>query len=424
MPTDSSTDRSKRQWVFILFSAIFLGVQLYTSSVLLMVTQIEGDSLDDQPTTQQHPGSLLRRDNVTFTEARTSYASASTHQDVSPNPPSHALASNQMTIFISVFRQPKCLRQMIQYFRTCPVVAQVRINWFEDSVAPNVSATYFDPPNTTTKSTLAPFVFDILPNKLSHRFYPRKDILTEATFHVDVDTLYTCQALQFAMDSWQRLALEIASAEENGNKDHHLQQQALEQLAVGFHPRHLTLERHYRFESSFQHPFTYNTIFVTKGAIVHRKILEYYFDTPFIDYRNKVDQYLTAEDMLMSFVLASHHVKTEALCIDPYDSCGLLCAQGKQGTLASRTADARERLLKEYWSGLAGNDTSFLPIREQASNMTWSNATIQSWNHRCYSTPPSRHSISLANPTCKHICQTSTVCPRNPKRKDPLVWEE
>ena len=56
-----------------------------------------------------------------------------------------------MTVIVSVFRQPKCLQQMVQYLRLCGVVHEIRVNWFEDeAMLHEIPQSYFLPANTSS----------------------------------------------------------------------------------------------------------------------------------------------------------------------------------------------------------------------------------------------------------------------------------
>ena len=331
---------------------------------------------------------------------------------ITHDPKTSTLQANGISVIISVYRQPKCLRQMVRYLQTCEVVKEIRINWFDDpimlqtlpidyfSVYVNASST------TPLRYNTTPIYFDALPNNITHRFSPRRDppLLSAATFHVDVDTLYSCQALSFAYHTWT-----------HDYKSH-------PQVVVGFHPRFLPPRKYYGFMESYTRPFRHNTVFVTKGAIVHSHWMNVFFsDMRYQKWRDRMDVHTTAEDMLMSFFLAQHSVRTVPLCVNVHDTCSLNCAQGQQKTLAQRTADARPKLLLELFLEF-GDD--LLVTQQGSQSMKWSNETLESWNHRCYSVAPNRHSIASANRKCLWFCQHTPICPENPRRRDPTnVWD-
>jgi hypothetical protein len=343
-------------------------------------------------------------------------------------------ANTGLSIIISAYRQPKCLQQMVQYFRLCPVVQEIRINWFEDaSLLQKLPHDFFalasnatDTDTDTASTVLPPVYFDPLPNKITHRFSPHRQppLASIATFHVDVDTFYSCRALDFAYQTW-------------GNYYHHASNH---HTVLGFHPRLLkSLGKYYHVGESYQAPFRYNTIFGTKGAIIHKELLDIFFQSRYEQWRERMDNAITAEDMLLSFVLADNQVHTVALCLQPQDTCSLACFQGQQIPLAQRTASIRPRLLDQLFqefSALSADDpnattiaaaavatSSFLPIKSTADQMIWFNETVKSRNHRCYSAASSQKSISVANRKCRWFCANTPVCPQNPKRKDPVEYK-
>lgn len=156
----------------------------------------------------------------------------------------------KMTVLISTFKQPKCLQRLVQHLQTCVSIDDnIRINWFEDSPIPQslVNNGQFEIPVT----------FDRLPNNLSNRFLPR-DFHTEAVFSMDVGMLYSCEALQLTMDTWRN----------HSNHTH---------IAIGFFPRHLPCDKYYTWDESHREPYKRNTLFITKGGLLHRDRFEDYF---------------------------------------------------------------------------------------------------------------------------------------------------
>jgi hypothetical protein len=229
----------------------------------------------------------------------------------------------RMSAVITAYKQPICLKRMIQHLRTCDIVGEIRVNWFEEDVAPPKDYGGVDSDGVS----LAPVIYDELPDGISYRFQPR-NFKHEAVFTVDVDTYYSCRALQGAYDLW--------AANEK-------------KIAVGFHPRNLKLSGSYDWAESFYPPFRRNTLFITKGGITHRRIFETYFDNKYDELRRRVDKFITGEDMLMSFVLASNGVGTLVLCLEMHDHCDVECAQNKVASLHTRTSDKRQELLLEYY---------------------------------------------------------------------------
>ena len=159
-------------------------------------------------------------------------------------------SGEKMTVLISTFKQPKCLQRLVRHLQTCvSIVDNIRINWFEDSPIPQSLVN-----NGQFK---IPVTFDMLPNNLSHRFLPR-DFHTEAVFSMDVDMVYSCEALQLTMDTWRN----------HSNHTH---------IAIGFFPRHLPCDKYYTWDESHREPYKRNTLFITKGGLLHRDRFEDYF---------------------------------------------------------------------------------------------------------------------------------------------------
>lgn len=304
-----------------------------------------------------------------------------------------------LSVFISVYRQPKCLQQMVQYFRLCPVVREIRINWFQGGVLLRdiIPEAYFYVENSST-----PVHFDVLPNNLTNRFSPhRAPPASIATFHVDVDTMYSCRALQFAYDTWF--------------KTFH----ASMTTVVGFHPRNLKDKSgYYTWDESFRPPFPHNTLFSTKGAILHKDILSLFFQPQYQHWRDLVDIWVTGEDILMSFVLAAHNISTVALCVDPEDTCAVECNQGKQSSLYDRTSGRRRPFLDQMYNSFG----RILAQKTGADTMIWfsKNTTGSSTKAlSCNSAPLTVQSVSRANPKCDWFCENTPVCPQNPSPNDP-----
>lgn len=349
---------------------------------------------------EETPATIVNPDNRTPV-AFFPFKNQNTNDDLS--------TSDGISVIISVYQQPKCLRQMVQYFQTCDVVKEIRINWFDDpSMIQKLPKDYFFIYDNATNIFYnnTPIYFDVLPNKITHRFSPQRDppLLSPATFHVDVDTLYTCDALAFAYQTWSQ----------DYNSD--------PQVVVGFHPRFLRPQKYYAFTESYTKPFRHNTLFVTKGAILHSKWMNFFYkNTQYQKWRDRMDAHITAEDMLMSFFLAQYGVQTVPLCVNVHDTCSLSCAQGQQGSLAKRTGNIRPKLLQDLFQAFGDN---ILVSQQGSQSMKWSNETLELWNHRCYSVAPNQLSVASANRKCRWFCKYTPVCPENPRRRDPVdVWD-
>ena len=119
-----------------------------------------------------------------------------------PNP--HVLFTSQATHSRQVVRvnsvavdvqTAKCLTKQLQMWQQCGLVHSVRVHWFEGAEA----AETMERPATRRWLWIC---CHCLPDKLTHRFFPR-DIQTEAVFSVDVDTFFSCAALETIYHVWR-----------------------------------------------------------------------------------------------------------------------------------------------------------------------------------------------------------------------------
>jgi hypothetical protein len=250
--------------------------------------------------------------------------------------------TSKLTVLISTYNQTNCLERLVRHLQTCnQVVDNIRINWFQQSPVPHSLAN-----NSRFK---IPVTFDILPNNISHRFLPR-DFRTDAVFNMDVDMAYSCDALQLSMDTWRNRT----------NQTH---------TAVGFFPRYLPSDKdYYKFDESHHEPYNRNTIFITKGGLIHKDRFEDFFHSSLKPFLNHVDKHTTAEDMLMSFVLASKEVKTITLCVPRSYWCNIICTSqhesGQYETLVRRSGGHRGHLMTSFrdYFGNISTDERYNPI--------------------------------------------------------------
>jgi len=284
--------------------------------------------------------------------------------------------TRQMTALISTYEQPICLKRMVQHLRTCSVIGAIHVNWFESGIPPPDEIK--PPVGGGASASFTPVVYDNLPDKISYRFFPR-NFPTDAIFSVDVDTYFSCEGLSIALDTWR-------------NHDN---------SAVGFHPRLLT-NRGYDWWESFKYPFVRNTIFVTKGGIVHKDVFAEFFKSDYAELRAYVDEFITGEDMLMSFVLAN---KIEAeiftVCLEVFQHCNVNCQENKVDSLYHRTSRSRATILKKLFDHF-GN---VFESEEGAERIVW-----QSDKDRSYC--KSNNDLEGAKPPCK-FCESNEVCPSN-----------
>ena len=246
---------------------------------------------------------------------------------------SNIKSTTKLTVLISTYNQTGCLHRLVNHLQKCPVVDNIRINWFQHSPIPQSLS------NNSNFHT--PVTFDILPNNISHRFLPR-DFNTDAVFNMDVDMSYSCDALQLTLDTWRM-------------------QRNLTHTAVGFFPRYLPSDKkYYKFDESHYEPYNRNTIFITKGGLIHKDRFNDFFDDSLKSLRNHVDEHITGEDMLMSYIMASNQVKTITLCVPRSYWCNLICASqhvsGRYDTLQQRSGGHRSHLMisfRDYFGNIS-----------------------------------------------------------------------
>ena len=288
----------------------------------------------------------------------------------------------QMTAVICTYKQPICLARMIQHLRSCPVIAEVRVTWFEDGEPPSSTAEYNHADDT-------PVIFDVLPNKLSHRFHPQ-DFRTDAVFSVDVDTYYSCESLALAFDTWKM----------DPNS------------AVGFHPRFLRGDGSYAWDGAYGQSFKRNTLFITKGGITHRDVFDVYFQDDYKSLRDLVDDSITAEDILMSFILV-HKMKAPIImvCLDVHSHCNVACSQNTVASLSERTSHKRENITKSFFKFFGnsfqeeiGETAILFENTTSRSNIIW-----QSADHSVCASMQAEGNLS----PCNAFCNRNVVCPSN-----------
>ena len=214
-----------------------------------------------------------------------------------------------VTVVISAFKSPTCLKRQVRLWHSCDLVKQVRVNWFEGWPAPSMRGV----------------VFDVLPDELSRRFAPRA-FVTDAVFSVDVDTVYTCKALRLAYTVWEK------------HKD----------TMVGFHPRDLNP---HGYSASYKAPWRRNVLFATKGALQHRRAFDAFYAPKYAALRREVDEHTTAEDLLMAFVHAKElSPDIRLICAEPTEWCDLACYEGGTKSLNERTSSHRKELIGKMFA--------------------------------------------------------------------------
>jgi len=181
------------------------------------------------------------------------------------------------TIVIATFRRDSCLKLSILHYLTCNP-QELRVKW-QDFKRPlprwlrQVQGKYSER-----------LVIDVADGDYLSSRFKLSDLKTSAIFPVDDDVRHSCAYMREAFRMWQRRPRKV----------------------FGFAPRHVQKGGCYRYWGSYAHlyyPFS-NTVWVTKGAFLHRDYLKEYFSQKYDSLRKLVDGNTTGEDMLMTFVVA------------------------------------------------------------------------------------------------------------------------
>ena len=132
-------------------------------------------------------------------------------------------------------------------------------------------------------------------NKLSNRYnIPEGGFETDGIFSVDDDFVIDCRLLNEAFYYWTHNTTSSTRS------------------IVGFEPRMIKFSQHssivpYDWNQACI-TCSYNIIFITKGAFLHKKYFSSYFDTKYDDIRYMVDRFVTGEDLLMSYVFHDQNI--------------------------------------------------------------------------------------------------------------------
>ncbi len=287
---------------------------------------------------------------------------------------------DKLTVVITTFKQPICLERMILLMKSCPAVAEIRVNWYENQ-EPTFVGDYFSSYDNT------PVVFDKYPDKISYRFHPRK-FRTNGVFSVDVDTFYSCEALTKALATFNEYKGEAR--------------------AVGFHGRFMRTDTFYRSGTSYFHPkYRFNTVFVTKGGITHKDMFTEYFSPEYKALRDKVDEALTGEDMLMSFIMDINKTKILFTCAEVHNICHVYCTENMVRPLGARPTRERKELLVELVN-FFGKDKVFRDKFEGEQNIIWQKGKPE--GGPCMSI----YNLNYENtPPCTTFCEKNLICPSN-----------
>jgi hypothetical protein len=232
------------------------------------------------------------------------------------------------TIVINTFRRDVCLLEAVLHWLTCNPF-QLRVAW--NDVGRQV------PDNLLgiVEAARGSLVIDYWSTKnLTNRFLA-SDVTTDAIFSIDDDLTYTCDELWAAYEVWQSHPWQM----------------------VGFAPRILEHDGSYLWDSSY-HYWGWNranAVFITKGGFLHKRYHHAYFSPRFERLRAIVNAHTTGEDLLMSFVCASHPDSqphnARPVPILAHGVRLLSCSANTKQSLGNLTANRRPGLLKTFFDG-------------------------------------------------------------------------
>lgn len=309
---------------------------------------------------------------------------------LSNSPVTPRLASAKYTVVINAFRRDDKAEQSFRSFAeqaSCTGIVglcasridRVILIWndFERAVPEPIIAIQNQYPHIA-------YVQKSSSSSLSNRFVLWPSIRTDAIFTTDDDVYYSRRAMEQAFDYW----LEHQDA------------------AVGFAPRLMvrTMGSYaYSWDAAY-HKKWYNIIFVTKGGFLHRKFHNLYFsDTRFDLVRSMVDEYTTAEDILMAFIHALHAGPGNVKAIDIPDETDFIefhsfktakqaSESGPTGKtkiingapLSSTTSKSRPKVMQALYKALVELDrVDILEKDESAGWCVYERASLRSKRWAC-----------------------------------------
>ena len=273
--------------------------------------------------------------------------------------------SSSYTLVVNAFRRDDRLIESLDHYNKCPKIAYIYVIWnditreipaslLEDRTVlrptreVSISEKEMEEASITFPLTskgdksrwnrVAFFVDET--NVISNRFKPRP-FVTDAVFTVDDDMLYDCDTMSSTYELWRMLNIDAVEYDRqnrhNKNKkkkdtdnDNDKKTVPKYQFGVGFAPRKIDINkylpmaaykdkygklrdsedtdelgqrliRYYEPSSSYA-TGNYNTLFVTKGAFLHKNIFNSYFKSDYDVPRALADAHTTGEDLLMSAV--------------------------------------------------------------------------------------------------------------------------
>lgn len=191
--------------------------------------------------------------------------------------PFMAPRSRGFTAVVLTYDRVNSLFKVVQQLTEVPSLVKVVVVWNNQRKSP-------PPASAWPKLTKPLKVIRTKANKLSNRFYPYKDIETEAVLAIDDDILMlTSDELEFGFEVWREFPDRI----------------------VGFPSRvHLwdNVTSLWKYESEWTNDIS---MVLTGAAFYHKHYSHEYFDRLPADIRRWVDDRMNCEDIAMNFLVAN-----------------------------------------------------------------------------------------------------------------------
>eukprot|EP00960_Hanusia_phi_P037776 753108-Hanusia_phi.AAC.4 len=164
-----------------------------------------------------------------------------------------------------------------------------------------------------------------------------------------------------------------------------------------------------RMLAGYYYPYRHNTAYVTKGAVMHRKLFKIFFSKEYEEARRLVDRHVTGEDMLFSFMMElDHRIRgVKVICLEWKHACHVDCIQNSVLPLGLRTHSFRVPVLRQLFQ-MFGNPFIEYSGKEQ---YVWAS------DRDAEAPDPVCRSINKVygpnTPPCKEFCSTSPACPHH-----------
>lgn len=277
-----------------------------------------------------------------------------------PDEPSRAGGSgDSFHMVISTFDRDRALRTLLSRYMGCSRVGWLDVIWNDSRRSPPPWLVAMARSSLSSGRRVLLRVLKQPESNLTNRFAAvvaaplAGSSPSDAIFSLDDDVLYTCDTLRAAHDAflWLRRQAAMATTLAHGphaavaggavgSREHPRGPQEMVSPMVGFAARQLHLHGRpsYVWNEAYQPGRAfYNSIFVTKGGLVERRLLHHFLEPRWRQVRALVDELNTGEDLLLSAVHYCLHHK-----LPPPSPAPLLSPsrQGSRGELPSSAVQA------------------------------------------------------------------------------------